>query len=325
MVRSKKKKRKKKKRSSRKNALFAVSLLKVLIGFSLLLLLVVAAGFLAHRLLLRKTPVSTHPPAASQDTPDTTVASIPPFEIYPEDEALHQPPSPTLKAPIPGAPPRVAIIVDDLGYDRRIARKFLDLNTDLTFSVLPHTPHTRSIAREVKARNREIMLHLPMEPLEYPRVNPGPGALLTSMSPDELIAELKKNLSAVPGIKGVNNHMGSKMTAESTQIYQIFSILKQQDLYFVDSRSTAQTVCRPSARLFQLPFAERDVFIDHKHSPEFIRKQIRSLIRIAKKNGQAVGIIHPSKTSLRILQEMLPTLEKEVELVPASQLVHVVG
>jgi polysaccharide deacetylase 2 family uncharacterized protein YibQ len=164
-----------------------------------------------------------------------------------------------------------------------------------------------------------------MEPLEYPRVNPGPGALLTSMSPDELITELKKNLSAVPGIKGVNNHMGSKMTAESPQIYQIFSILKQHDLYFVDSRSTAQTVCRPSARLFQLPFAERDVFIDHKHSPKFIRKQIRSLIRIAKKNGQAVGIIHPSKTSLRILQEMLPTLEKEVELVPVSQLVHVVG
>ena len=288
-------------------------------------MLVVAVGFLAHRLLLRKTPVSTYPPPVSQDTSDTTVASIPPFEIYPEDEQLHKPPSPVIKKPVPGASPRVAIIVDDLGYDRRIAKKFLDLDSALTFSILPHTPHTRSIARAVHARNKEIMLHLPMEPLEYPRINPGPGALLTSMSPDELIAELKKNLAAVPGIKGVNNHMGSKMTAESNQIYQIFTILKQQDLYFVDSRSTAKTVCRPSARLFQLPFAERDVFIDHNQSPKFIRNQLQSLIRIAKKNGQAVGIIHPSKTSLTILKEMLPMLEKEVELVPVSQLVHVVG
>ena len=115
------------------------------------------------------------------------------------------------------------------------------------------------------------------------------------------------------------------MTAESSQVYQIFTILKQHDLFFVDSRSTAATVCRPSARLFQLPFAERDVFIDHVQSPEFIRKQLRSLIRIAKKTGQAVGIVHPSKTSLTILQEMLPEIEKEVKLVPASQLVHVAG
>ena len=120
MVRRKKKKRKKKKRSSRKNTPFAVYLLKVFIGFSLLLVLVVAVGFLAHRLLLRKTPVSSYPPPVSQDTSDTTVASIPPFEIYPEDEQLHKPPSPVIKKPVPGASPRVAIIVDDLGIRKKI-------------------------------------------------------------------------------------------------------------------------------------------------------------------------------------------------------------
>ena len=290
-----------------------------------MLLLVVAVGFLAHRYLLRKQPVATYPGTVSQDTADRTIASIPQFEVYPTEDKLHRPPLPELKKPTPGASPRVAIIVDDLGYNRRIARKFLDLDAVLTYSVLPHTPHTKSIAREIQAKGQEIMLHLPMEPLEYPRINPGPGTLLTSMSPDELVTQLKKNLAAVPGIKGVNNHMGSKMTAESSQVYQIFTILKQHDLFFVDSRSTAATVCRPSARLFQLPFAERDVFIDHVQSPEFIRKQLRSLIRIAKKTGQAVGIVHPSKTSLTILQEMLPEIEKEVKLVPASQLVHVAG
>lgn len=169
------------------------------------------------------------------------------------------------------------------------------------------------------------MLHLPMEPLEYPSVDPGPGALLSSMSADDLIDQLRKNLSAVPGIKGVNNHMGSKLTAESGRLYQVFSILKQEGLFFIDSRSTAETVGRPSARLFQLPFAERDVFIDHVHDPDFMRTQIKELIEIARKNGEAIGIAHPSKMTLRILEEMLPMLKKEVQLVPASHVVHVIS
>jgi polysaccharide deacetylase 2 family uncharacterized protein YibQ len=169
------------------------------------------------------------------------------------------------------------------------------------------------------------MLHLPMEPLEYPSVDPGPGALLSSMSADELISQLRNNLSDVPGIKGVNNHMGSKLTAESTRLYQIFSVLKQEGLFFVDSRSSAKTVGRSSARLFRLPFAERDVFIDHIQDPDFMRKQIMELIQLARKNGEAIGIAHPSKTTLRILEEMLPALKKEVKLVPASHVVHVIS
>ncbi len=305
--------------------LFAVSLLKVCIGFAILLLLVVAVGFLTHRFVLRKQPVPTYPDTIPESTREDTLAKIPPFEIYPKEDKSLRPPLPDLPKPAPGALPRVAIIVDDLGYDRHMAKKFLEMDAAFTFSVLPHTPYTRKIARAIRAKGREVMLHLPMEPLEYPSINPGPGALLTSMSPDELIEQLKKNLAAVPGIKGVNNHMGSKMTAESSQMYQIFSILKQRGLFFVDSRSTARTICRPSARLFQLPFAERDVFIDHIQSPEFIRKQFKKLVRIAKKYGTAVGIVHPSKTTYRVMREVLPELEKEVQLVPVSEVVNVIG
>ena len=93
----------------------------------------------------------------------------------------------------------------------------------------------------------------------------------------------------------------------------------------MDSRSTARTVGRPSARLFQLPFAERDVFIDHINDPDFIRKQLDELVRIARKTGVAVGIAHPSPTTLRILQELLPEMKREVDLVPVSQVVHVIG
>jgi hypothetical protein len=169
------------------------------------------------------------------------------------------------------------------------------------------------------------MIHMPMEPVEYPQVDPGPGTLLTSMSPDELIDQLDQNLDTLPGAKGVNNHMGSRMTSESSQMYQIFSVLKKRGLYFIDSRTTAESLCEPSARLFQIPFAQRDVFIDHLLEPDFIRKQIKELIRIAKKNGEAVGIMHPHSMTIKVLQEMMPELKKQVHLVPASTVVHPVG
>jgi hypothetical protein len=164
-----------------------------------------------------------------------------------------------------------------------------------------------------------------MEPVEYPKVNPGPGALLTSMSPDELIAQLRDNLKRLPGVKGVNNHMGSRMTAESGHLYQIFSILKKKDLYFVDSRTSAQTLCKPSARLFQIPFAQRDIFLDHQHDADFIRKQIIELMRIARRNGHAVAIGHPHPITYQILSEMMPDLQKAVRLVPASKIVKPIG
>ena len=119
--------------------------------------------------------------------------------------------------------------------------------------------------------------------------------------------------------------MGSKMTADSSQMYQIFSILKKRGLYFVDSRTTAQTLCKPSARLFQIPFSQRDVFLDHLVKVEFIRKQLKELVRIAQRNGYAVGIAHPHLLTYQVLNEMLPDLQKKIRLVPASEIVHPVG
>jgi polysaccharide deacetylase 2 family uncharacterized protein YibQ len=216
----------------------------------------------------------------------------------------------------------VALILDDLGYDKKIAQKFAQLNVVLTFSILPHSPFQQRIARLARSKGLEIMIHMPMEPVEYPEVDPGPGTLLTSMSPDELIDQLDQNLNTLPGVKGVNNHMGSRLTSESTQMYQIFSVLKQRGLFFIDSRTTAESLCEPSAHLFQVPFAQRDVFIDHYLKPDFIRNQIKELIRIAKKNGEAVGIMHPHSMTLQVLQEMLPDLKGQVRLVPASKIVR---
>lgn len=317
-------KKKGRKRPAKRSS-FGFNLLKVLLGLTALILLVAAAGLLTHHYIKPKAPVSTLPRPADVTKPPKLPDSVTqPYEVFPK---VDLPPVIPLPRPTPQVEtlPKVAIIIDDLGYDRRMAKKFLSLDSRLTFAVLPQAPHSRSIAKTIKKNGGELMLHLPMEPNEYPSIDPGPGALLSSMSPDELLAQLRKNLSDIPGIKGVNNHMGSKLTAESTRLYQVFSILKEEGLFFIDSRSTAETAGRPSARLFQLPFAERDVFIDHDQDPDIIRGQIRKLVRIARKNGEAVGIAHPTKSTYLILKEMLPEMKKEVQLVPASEIVHVLS
>ncbi len=300
-----------------------MSLLKALAGLSILVIVVAIIGIIAHYVMPPKQPSTPMPPKKTLAIKKPSELQSPPFEIYPTEKVPVERPIPKPETPAETKLPKVAIIIDDLGYDKKIAKKFLELDAVLTFSVLPYSPFQKKIARRALDKGLEVMLHLPMEPLEYPAVDPGPGTLLASMSPDELILQLEKNLDTLPAIKGVNNHMGSKLTAESTQLYQIFSVLKKRGLFFIDSRTTAKTVCKPSAKLFKIPFAQRDVFLDHRQDPEFIRMQIRDLIEIAKRHGVAIGIAHPHMSSYSILKEMLPDLQQKVHLVPASEIVQV--
>jgi len=316
--------KKKTRKKSRKNKRFQSSLTKVFTGLSILVLLVAIAGLLTHFLITPEKPSKPAAPAKSIPAAKKSSAERPTFEIYPSKEV-----PPVIKPVKPPTTdkqlPLVAIIIDDLGYDKKMALKLSTLNARLTFSILPYSPFQKTIARLSREKGFGVMLHLPMEPLEYPDVDPGPGTLLTSMTPDQLTRQLEKDLDAVPYIRGVNNHMGSKMTAESSQMYQIFSILKKRGLYFVDSRTTAETLCKPSARLFQIPFAQRDIFLDHLVEAQFIRKQLKELVRIAQRNGYAVGIGHPHSLTYQVLHEMLPDLQKKIRLVPAAEIVHPVG
>jgi polysaccharide deacetylase 2 family uncharacterized protein YibQ len=299
-----------------------LQLMKIVAGVMLLACLVVTAGLLANRLLMRPAPQvasKTKPMPATR--PDTSPVhhSVPDYEAF-NREAMVPPPPITRIKPITNGIP-VAIIIDDIGYDRKMAEGFLDLDVPLTFSVLPEGTFNHSIIDQALKKEVEIMLHLPMEPGNYPSVNPGPGALLSSMKPDELIAQLNANLDRVPNVKGVNNHMGSRLTASSEKMRQIFTILKKRDLFFVDSRTSADTLCRPSAELLHLPFAERDVFIDHEQTRKFVRKQLKLLIKRAKRQGYAIGIAHPHPVTLEVLKEMLPELKKAVFFTHASQVV----
>ena len=334
MAKRKPTRKKRRPKKTRKKTSIKNSLSKAFAGLAILEVFVAAVGFLVYKLAPPDKSSPSSSITKSTQAQKQPLNKKPAFEIYPKEKA--SPGKPLAKIDIPksipepkrppsGKLPRVALIIDDLGYDKKIAEKFFELNINLTVSILPHSPFQGKIARSASSKGLEIMLHLPMEPVEYPKVNPGPGTLLSSMSPDELISQLEENLNSLPSVKGVNNHMGSKLTAESAQMYQIFSVLKHRGLFFVDSRTTSDSLCKPSARLFQVPFAQRDVFIDHYQKPDFIRKQIKELIRIAKLNGEAVGILHPHTTTYRVLLEMLPDLQNQVQLVPASKIVHPIG
>lgn len=307
--------RNKPKRKSSKKSAQKTNLMRSFAGLGVLTVLVIIAGLLAHHFLLRKHP--------GKPVIKPSAIKIPRFEIYPEKEV---PPHKPIPKPVPGIPkelPKIAIIIDDIGYDKEIVKKFLGLDAIFTFSILPYSPFQKSIARLVHSKGLDVMLHLPMEPNEYPMVNPGPGALLTSMSPDQLINQLDRDLDSVPFIQGVNNHMGSKMTTVSTQLYQILSVLKKRKLFFIDSRTTTETLCKPSAQLLQVPFAQKDVFLDHIQKPDFIRKQIHRLIHIANSHGEAIGIAHPHAVTYDVLREVLPELKKKAILVHASDVVHI--
>ncbi len=291
---------------------------RVIASLLILVILVVGLALLANYFLLRR--------------PAGTMASLPPgppvkrpeYEIF---SSKVPPPPPVVRRPgnMAGRQPKVAIIIDDMGYDLVLGRRLITLDPGITFSFLPFAPFKKKIRDDALRAGHEIMLHLPMEPKEFPRVNPGPGALLADMSPDELIAQLERDLADIGPVKGVNNHMGSRLTAMDAQMRQIFTILKKRKLFFIDSRTTAATVCRPSATLLHLPFAQRDVFIDHVDDRLFIRRQLKSLVERAKKQGFAVGIAHPHPKTLEVLEEMLPEIQAQVELVPASQVVAVAG
>ena len=316
--RAKAPRRKKRKNNRRPDMLLQI--MKGLGALAVLVALVVIVAVMAHFLI--KRPQNHVPPAVQMPVPQGETKAKPAYEVYPEKPLPPDKPITKLRQ-LPGDhPPIVAIVIDDIGYDRRIANRMLSLDAPLTFSVLPHGPHSIQFASEARAKGHEIMLHLPMEPNEFPEINPGPGALLTQMSPDEFIGQLNSNLDLIPGLKGVNNHMGSGISKSPEHMRQIFSVLKKRGLYYIDSRTTAETVARPSARLLKLPFAERDIFIDHVEDEKFIRSQLKILIQRAQEQGYAVGIGHPHEVTHRVLTEYLSLLKEKVALVPASMVVE---
>ena len=218
--------------------------------------------------------------------------------------------------------PKIGIIIDDLGYDISLANALLELDLALTFSVLPFTPNTRSIARKAWNDGRETMLHLPMEPMNYPAINPGDGVLLISMDREMILDTLNRDLSQIPFVAGVNNHMGSRFTKNRKKMVTVLAELKKKGLYYIDSRTSSDTVAFDVAKKMALRTASRDIFLDNHLSENALKIQMERLLSVARHKGSAIGIGHPHKKTFDLLRNFQTTLTNEVEVVPASNLVN---
>ncbi|MBI3090617.1 MAG: divergent polysaccharide deacetylase family protein [Candidatus Tectomicrobia bacterium] len=221
----------------------------------------------------------------------------------------------------PPPPPRVAILIDDIGWDLATLRRFLALDADLSYAVLPQLEKSREAALTIAATGHEVLLHLPMEPHEYPDQDPGRGALLLAMEREELRANFLSSLQSVPMRVGVNNHMGSRFTENKERMSYVLSLVKAEGLFFVDSLTTPRSVALQEARQIGLRAMARHVFLDHEVGLEGTLAQVERLIRLAERHGSALGIGHPHPTTLQALQETLPTLRRRgVRIVPVSSL-----
>jgi len=218
--------------------------------------------------------------------------------------------------------PRVAIIIDDLGYHRDVDLQLIRLDLPLSFAILPWAPFTNFVTQEASRRGRELLLHQPMEPRDYPCIDPGVGALLLSMDEVLLKETLHKNLRQVPGARGVNNHMGSSFTENRDKMSMVLRELRKLGLFYVDSRTTNGTVGLEEAKKIGVPAAERTIFLDNNPGPEAISAQIRQLMTAAKRSGSAIGIGHPYWQTVEIIKKYRNTLKDEVSLVPVSELVR---
>jgi len=214
---------------------------------------------------------------------------------------------------------KVAIIIDDMGYDDNIFHGFISLHVPLTFSILPEEPFSQKIAEEAYARNYEVMLHLPMESRNY-TLNHIKGMIKMDMSSREMLAQLDKDIRAVPYIKGINNHMGSLFTENREAMHIILKEVKKKHLFFLDSRTTSNSIAYTLARQMGIKTGKRDVFLDNVSDVGYIKGQIHRLIKIAKRQGIAIGIGHPKWETLYALQESLPLFRREkIRLVFVSE------
>jgi polysaccharide deacetylase 2 family uncharacterized protein YibQ len=219
--------------------------------------------------------------------------------------------------------PKVAIVIDDLGDEHEMSQEILPWNVPLTLSILPFTPYSTVLAQQAHQRGKEVILHLPMEPHGYPQTKPGEGVLLQEMGEEKLLRQLSRNLEAVPHIKGVSNHMGSRLMEDPGKLRIIMKELKRRGLFFLDSRTTPQTMGLQIAESIGVRAAERSLFLDHSQDPEEIKRQLEKLAQLSLETGKAIGIGHPHPSTLKSLKEMIPRMkEKGIEIVPLSSILE---
>jgi len=217
---------------------------------------------------------------------------------------------------------KVAIIIDDLGGDLAVARKVLEMKVPLTLAVLPYQTGSYEVALEAARRGRQVILHLPLQPRGYPALDPGPGSLLVYMDRAKMQTDLDVLISSLPACVGVSNHMGSLFTEKRQPMTWVFSVLRERNLFFVDSLVTPDSVAREVAESLGVRFAARTHFLDEKRDEDLVVRQLCRLADYAARQGVGLGVGHPYPETLAAIPKALSAFaEKGVEIVPVSEIV----
>jgi uncharacterized protein len=216
--------------------------------------------------------------------------------------------------------PAIALVIDDLGFNRRAAAALNRLSGPLTLAFLPYAPKLDEQTRAARAAGHELLVHVPMEP--GGREWPGPNALTSELAPAELIARLRSQLGSFRGFVGINNHMGSLLTTDPERMAIVMAELRRLGLLFLDSRTSPQSVAARAAAHLGVPHAGRDVFIDNDLGHASVLRQLERAERIARFHGHAVAIGHPHDVTIEALKAWLPQLEaRGIALAPISAIV----
>lgn len=220
---------------------------------------------------------------------------------------------------------KLAIIIDDIGYHLENGYRSAQLPVPVTLSVIPHSPNASELAKAGHAAGKEIMLHLPMSSDHQDKLL-DKGGLTLEMGESEFKTTVRLGIAAVPHIQGVNNHMGSALTKTHLPMQWLMEELKETAFYFIDSRTSPNSVAHETAQQHHIPSGQRDIFLDNSRNHEDILHQLEKAIQRAKRKGSAIVIGHPYPETLEVLERLgPPLLAAGIEFVPASMLINGTG
>ncbi len=224
--------------------------------------------------------------------------------------------------PISKNNPEIAIVIDDMGLNVRNSLQMAQISAPITLAYMPYAQNLAKQTKTAHDNGHELIVHMPMEPDDIKHNNPGPNALLTTNSAKENLQRLDHNLKSFEGYIGLNNHMGSKMTASESAMRPVMQSVKDRGLWFLDSRTIGNSVAGKIAAELNIPYVTRDIFLDNVDNVQTILAQLRQTEQVARKRGYAVAIGHPYSSTIAALKLWLPEArQKGFKLVPLSAII----
>lgn len=269
------------------------------------------AGLLIYLDWFKPAPIDVKPPRPS---PSVSI----PLEKTPIPQI---PPRPSPRAAYVG--PKLAIVIDDMGQDLKKLDALLRLDADITVAVLPNLTHSVETADRAYSKGLDVLVHMPMEPKDKEAHDPGDGVVLTTMSAREIKGVMERNIMGVPHAIGLNNHMGSRFTEDEAGMRAALGVVKNRKMFFLDSKTTPDSVGARLAAEMGLKNAGRDVFLDNERDVEYIKARIMEASAIAAKKGRAIAIGHPYPETIEALRQAMPELSKRgIKVVSVSELIR---